>query len=77
VEKDNPVEGENGDATKGRAEVPHAIYNSYPAANCHITNATLLRISGFVLCIVINSYFAVIGTEIISIGYDKDPLCKP
>jgi hypothetical protein len=73
---DNPIEGERGDVTKGRAEMPHVIYISYPGANCHVTSATLLMISGFVLCIVINSYFAVTGTEIINIGYDKDPLCR-
>jgi hypothetical protein len=52
------------------------IYVLYPGANCHVTSVTLLKKSELVLCIVINSYVAVIGTEIISSGYDKDPLCR-
>jgi hypothetical protein len=40
VAKDNPIEGEREDATKGRAEIPHVIYISYSGANCNVTSVT-------------------------------------
>jgi hypothetical protein len=61
-----------GDAKEGEAEMPHETRCLLSS----VTSVTLLSISEFNLCIVIDSYFAVTGTELISIGYDKDRFCK-